>query len=133
VACERVQFSKKTHRDGGWNRKKIGCQSQTHSGYLRVVRAIKNDSGAIPVKRIGPLFPYRSCVRVLEPRLSLTMIDEQKFHVFVKFRALNALDNIMRTNPIVEDSGWNFSFWFAVSSPLLGVLLAFLALAIFCR
>src|SRR5437867_1565928 len=30
-----------------WNRKKIGCQSQAHSGYLRVVRAIKNDSGAI--------------------------------------------------------------------------------------
>jgi hypothetical protein len=38
-----------------WNRKKIGCQSQPHSGYLRVVRAIKNDSGAIPVKRAGRL------------------------------------------------------------------------------
>jgi hypothetical protein len=30
-----------------WNRKKIGCQSQAHSGYLRVVRAIKTISGAI--------------------------------------------------------------------------------------
>jgi len=28
-----------------WNRKKIGCQPQTHSGYLRVVLAIKTISG----------------------------------------------------------------------------------------
>jgi len=28
-------------------------------------------------------------------------------------------------------SGWDVSFWFAVSSPLLGVLLGILALAIF--
>ena len=51
----------------------------------------------------------------------------------VKCRSSNALDNSMKTNPIAQDSGWNFSFWFAVSSPLLGVLLALLALAIFCR
>ena len=29
----------------------------------------------------------------------------------------------MKTNSIAQDSGWNVSFWFAVSSPLLGVLL----------
>jgi len=39
----------------------------------------------------------------------------------------------MKTNPIAEDSGWDFSFLFAVSSPLIGVLLAMVALAIFCR
>jgi hypothetical protein len=53
--------------------------------------------------------------------------------MFVKRRSSNALDNSMKTNPIAQDSGWNFSFWFAVSSPLLGVLLAMVALAIFCR
>jgi hypothetical protein len=37
-----------------WNRKKIGCQSQAHSGYLRVVRAIKNDSGAILNSGLAP-------------------------------------------------------------------------------
>ncbi len=37
----------------------------------------------------------------------------------------------MKTNSILQGSGWNMSFWFAVSSPLLGVLLAILALAIF--
>ncbi len=30
-------------------------------------------------------------------------------------------------------SGWDMPFWFAASSPLLGVLVALLALAIFCR
>jgi hypothetical protein len=39
----------------------------------------------------------------------------------------------MRTNPTAQESGWRVSFWFAVSSPLIGVLLAFLAAAIFCR
>lgn len=39
----------------------------------------------------------------------------------------------MKTNPTAEESGLRVSFWFAVSSPLLGVLLAFLAAAIFCR
>jgi hypothetical protein len=32
-----------------------------------------------------------------------------------------------------HDSGWDVSFWFAVSSPLLGLLIALLALAIFFR
>ena len=32
-----------------------------------------------------------------------------------------------------QDSGWHVSFWFAISSPLLGVLLGLLAAAIFCR
>jgi hypothetical protein len=39
----------------------------------------------------------------------------------------------VRTNKIAKDSGWDVSFWFAVSSPFLGVLLAILALAIFFR
>ena len=39
----------------------------------------------------------------------------------------------MKTNPTAKESGWRVSFWFAVSSPLLGVLLGFLAAAIFCR
>jgi hypothetical protein len=39
----------------------------------------------------------------------------------------------MKTNPTAQASGWRVSFWFAVSSPLIGVLLAFLAAAIFCR
>ena len=29
----------------------------------------------------------------------------------------------MKTNPTAQDSGWRVSFWFAVSSPLIGVLL----------
>ena len=37
----------------------------------------------------------------------------------------------MKTNAIAQNSGWRVSFWFAVSSPLIGVLLAFLAAAIF--
>jgi hypothetical protein len=32
-----------------------------------------------------------------------------------------------------NDSGWDVSFWFAILSPLLGVLLGLLAAAIFCR
>jgi hypothetical protein len=39
----------------------------------------------------------------------------------------------MKRNPSTKDSGWNISFWFAVSSPLLGVLLGFLTAAILCR
>jgi hypothetical protein len=39
----------------------------------------------------------------------------------------------MNTNVTPPDSGWNISFWFALSSPLLGVLLGILAAAIFCR
>jgi hypothetical protein len=39
----------------------------------------------------------------------------------------------MKTNAIAEDSGCDVSFWFAISSPLLGVLLGILAAAIFCR
>jgi hypothetical protein len=30
-------------------------------------------------------------------------------------------------------SGWDVPFWFAVSSPLLGLLVALLGLTIFCR
>ena len=37
----------------------------------------------------------------------------------------------MKTNLTAEESGWRVSFWFAVSSPLLGVLLGLLAAAIF--
>jgi len=39
----------------------------------------------------------------------------------------------MKTNPSAQGPGWNVSFWFAVSSPLLGVLVGILAAAIFCR
>jgi hypothetical protein len=39
----------------------------------------------------------------------------------------------MKTNAIAEDSGWDALFWFAISSPLLGVLVGLLAAAIFCR
>jgi len=37
----------------------------------------------------------------------------------------------VNTNLTAQDSGWNVSFWFAVLSPLLGILLAIIALAIF--
>src|SRR4029453_16626891 len=57
----------------------------------------------------------------------------KKFHVFVKCRSSNALDNNMETNSIAQDSGWDFSFWFAISSPLVGVLLGILAAAVVCR
>ena len=39
--------------------------------------------------------------------------------------------NSMKTNAVAQDSGWDVSFWFAVSSPFLDVLLGILALAIF--
>ena len=39
----------------------------------------------------------------------------------------------MKTTKTAKDSGWEVPFWFAVSSPLLGVLLAIVVLAIFCR
>jgi hypothetical protein len=35
----------------------------------------------------------------------------------------------VKTNPTTSD--WNISFWFAVLSPLFGILLAIIALAIF--
>jgi RsiW-degrading membrane proteinase PrsW (M82 family) len=31
----------------------------------------------------------------------------------------------------ITDSGWNVPFWFAVLSPLLGILIGFLALLLF--
>jgi hypothetical protein len=39
----------------------------------------------------------------------------------------------METNSIAQHSGWNFSFWFVISSPFLGVLLGFVAAAIVSR
>jgi hypothetical protein len=39
----------------------------------------------------------------------------------------------MKTNATAQESGWRVSFWFAVSSPVLGVLLGLLAAAIVCR
>jgi hypothetical protein len=39
----------------------------------------------------------------------------------------------MKTNPTSQESGWDFSYCFAISSPLIGVLVALLALAIFSR
>jgi hypothetical protein len=39
----------------------------------------------------------------------------------------------MKTKPTAKEPAWDFSFWFAVSSPLIGVLLVFLPVAIFCR
>jgi hypothetical protein len=39
----------------------------------------------------------------------------------------------VKTNQTAQNSGWDVSFWFAVSSPLLGVLLAILGLVIFFR
>jgi hypothetical protein len=39
----------------------------------------------------------------------------------------------MKTNRALQGSGWDLSFWFAISSPFLGILLGILALAIFCR
>jgi len=43
------------------------------------------------------------------------------------------LRNNVKTNKSAKDSDWDVSFWFAGSSPLLGVLVALLALAIFFR
>jgi hypothetical protein len=45
MACERVQFSKKTHGDGAGIVRKLDANTQAHPGYLRVVRAIKTISG----------------------------------------------------------------------------------------
>jgi hypothetical protein len=39
----------------------------------------------------------------------------------------------MKTTLTAKESGSDFSYCFAVSSPLLGFLLTILALAIFCR
>ena len=39
----------------------------------------------------------------------------------------------MKTNFTAKAQAWNVSFWFAVSSPLIGVLLGLLALAVFFR
>ena len=37
----------------------------------------------------------------------------------------------MKTNRAAPNLGWDISFWFAVSSPLLGVLSACVAIALF--
>jgi hypothetical protein len=37
----------------------------------------------------------------------------------------------VKTNLTAQDSGWDVAFWFAVLSPLLGILLGIVALAIF--
>jgi hypothetical protein len=39
----------------------------------------------------------------------------------------------VKINSTFDAADWNASFWFAVSSPFLGVLLGILALAIFFR
>jgi hypothetical protein len=39
----------------------------------------------------------------------------------------------VKINSTSDAADWNGSFWFAVSSPFLGVLLGILALAIFFR
>jgi hypothetical protein len=39
----------------------------------------------------------------------------------------------MKTSRTAQNSAWNLSFWFAVTSPFLGVLLGILALLIFFR
>jgi TRAP-type C4-dicarboxylate transport system permease small subunit len=39
----------------------------------------------------------------------------------------------VKINSTSDAADWNASFWFAVSSPFLGVLLGILALAIFFR
>jgi len=39
----------------------------------------------------------------------------------------------MKTDRSDPDSGWDISFWFAVSSPLLGVLTGLVALMVFYR
>jgi hypothetical protein len=49
----------------------------------------------------------------------------------LKCRSSNARENSVNTNLTAQDLGWNVSFWFAVLSPLLGILLAIIALAIF--
>jgi len=36
----------------------------------------------------------------------------------------------VKANSTTQDWGWNVSFWFAVSSPLLGILLGIIAPAI---
>jgi hypothetical protein len=37
----------------------------------------------------------------------------------------------MKRNSTIQDTGWNVSFWFAITSPLFGVLFAIITLAIF--
>jgi len=51
----------------------------------------------------------------------------------VKCRSSNAWESSVKTNSTVKVPDWNISFWFAASSPLLGVLLGFGAVAIFYR
>jgi hypothetical protein len=46
---------------------------------------------------------------------------------------LDSARRSMMTDRSAPDSDWNVSFWFVVSSPLLGVLLGILAAAIFSR
>jgi hypothetical protein len=64
------------------------------------------------------------------------------FAQFVRRRRLRAFRNVdpgmleinnMKTKPTAKESDWDVSFWFAISSPLVGVLLGILAVAIFCR
>ena len=39
----------------------------------------------------------------------------------------------VKTNCSAKESGWDISFWFAVSSPLLGVLTGLVALTVYYR
>jgi hypothetical protein len=57
----------------------------------------------------------------------------KKSEIFWNFGLRTLEKYSVKTNAIDQNSGWRVSFWFAVSSPLIGVLLAFLAAAIFCR
>jgi hypothetical protein len=96
-----------------------------HPEEIRAASAIGIDSVMTHVYEVRPRKDKRGVAAPKQLR--------KKFHVFVKCRSLNALDNTMKTKPIAQDSGWDFSFWFAVSSPFLGVVLGILACAIFCR
>jgi len=39
----------------------------------------------------------------------------------------------MRKSSVITESGWDVAFWFAVLSPLLGIVLGFAALFLFYR
>jgi hypothetical protein len=47
MACEQVQFSKKTHGDGAEIVRKLDASRKRIPATCCVIRAIKNDSGAI--------------------------------------------------------------------------------------
>jgi len=66
-------------------------------------------------------------------RCSQKASTKQFFQVFVNVGLQKLEKDSVKPDRTLQDSSWDVSFWFVVTSPLLGILFGFLGVVIFCR